>query len=117
MTECPPGCGMCRDPVRLRFRPEDMQGPSGSFAREHWTVTHTGEDDVDGSTVYVVRCAKFDPHGRTCTAYGDRPPICSGYPWYGDDPDPDRRGLNLVCVFQADVRGPILPIVAVTHGR
>lgn len=46
----------------------------------------------DGSTNYVTRfvyrCLKFDEVNRVCTAHDERPPMCSGYPWYGREPDP-----------------------------
>jgi hypothetical protein len=66
--------------------------------------------------VYLVRCAKFDQHARTCTAYDDRPPICSGYPWYDDAPDPGRYSLDPVCAFHADVR-TVLPLTVVNRER
>lgn len=114
MTECAPGCGACCDPVKLRFSVEAMTGPSAPFAREHWTLIEARE--CAEGTEYRVRCDVFDPATRRCTAHADRPPICSGYPWYGAEPDPERgRTLDLVCSFQADVR-TVLPIVQV-NGR
>jgi len=93
-----------------------MEGPSGSFAREHWhEIPELGDYDVNGKYFHAYRCDVFDPHTRTCTAYADRPPICSGYPWYGAQPDRERV-LDPWCAYQADVR-PMLPIVGVTHGR
>jgi hypothetical protein len=50
---------------------------------------------------------------RTCTAHDDRPPICSGYPWYGLLAG--SRWLDPPCSFHADTRVN-LPIVAVRHG-
>lgn len=87
-----------------------MEGPSAPFARKHWTVIEDHPFLPPGSVV-AVRCDAFDTATRACTAYADRPPICSGFPWYGRDPDP-RRPLDHTCAFVADVR-PVLPIVAV----
>jgi hypothetical protein len=89
-----------------------MDGPSAPFAREHWTVIE-GHPLAPGQ-VCAVRCDAFDPATRQCTAYGDRPPICSGFPWYGAPPDPG-RDIDPWCAYMDDVR-PLLPIVAVNHG-
>lgn len=91
-----------------------MTGPSAPFAQQHW---HEIPDysDLAPEQVCAVRCDVFDPDTRTCTAYEDRPPICSGFPWYGAEPDRERL-LDPCCTFNADVR-TMLPIVAVTHGR
>jgi Fe-S-cluster containining protein len=115
MTDCS-RCGACCDPVVLMFKPEDMTGPSGPFAREHWQVIgeRVNRNDDSGRTEYLIECDQFDKATRLCTAHDSRPPICSGYPWYSADPN-----VNLVldptCSFQADVR-TMLPVVEVRHG-
>jgi Fe-S-cluster containining protein len=51
-------------------------------------------------------CDAFDPTTRLCTAHESRPPICSGYPWYGRAPrevDVENRIGSLRCSFWADV--------------
>lgn len=113
MTECPPDCGACCNPVLLSFHPDDMVSASAEFCQQHWHVID--EHPAHPHAQYAVRCDVFDPHTHTCTAYDDRPPICRYYPWYGQEPDPDRF-LDPICAYQADVR-TVLPIVAVTHGR
>lgn len=110
MTECA-RCGVCCDPVILTFRPEEMVGPSASFAQEHWTVTGERERS-DGRREIQVSCDRFDRVTRLCAAHDDRPPICSGYPWYGQPPK-ELRELDPQCSFVADVR-TLLPIVSVT---
>ena len=110
MTRCAPDCGACCDPVLLSFPLESMDGPSAPFARKHWTVIEDHPCLPEGIAV-AVRCDGFNPTTRACTAYENRPPICSGFPWYGKAPDP-QRALNLTCAFIADVR-PVLPLVMV----
>lgn len=53
------------------------------------------------------RCPHFedDPESAEyglCRNYDDRPPMCSGFPWYGRGPDP-RKGLPLDCSFRIDL--------------
>jgi Fe-S-cluster containining protein len=95
------------------FRPEDMNGPSAGFAQEHWQVTaeRPAPEGSPAPVQYLVTCDQFDPETRMCTAHDDRPPICSGYPWYGAEPNPN-RALDPQCSFIADVR-TLLPIVEV----
>lgn len=102
----------------LTFRIADMDGPSAPFARQHWRdVTDEYEltPELAASIKCVARCDAFDPVTRACTAYEDRPPICSGYPWYGKAPNRSKL-LNPACSYHADVR-TMLPLVEVTHGR
>lgn len=112
MTDCA-RCGDCCDPVVLMFKPEDMVGPSGPFAREHWQVVgqRVNRNDSSDRVEYLVECDHFDKTTRLCTAHDSRPPICSGYPWYGAEPNRDRL-LDARCSYQADVR-TLLPIVEV----
>lgn len=106
---------MCCDPVKTHLPPQAMTGPSGPFAREHWTVIEVIEDQGHWP-IYHLRCDRFDSHARRCTAYADRPPICSGYPWYGREPSIERAEvLDLMCAFQADVGRTALPIVRIVR--
>jgi Fe-S-cluster containining protein len=121
MTECS-RCGDCCDPVVFTLSrgqvTADLADPyvAGrarrdlTFIADHWHLIGAHHNIRTGFFTY--RCDKFDPEARLCTAYADRPPICSGFPWYGDEP---RRSLTLSprCSFQADVR-TMLPIIAVT---
>lgn len=114
MTECAQ-CGVCCDPVRLMFHPDEMTGASAEFARDHWAVIgEQARTEANGKVEYLVECDRFDRSTRLCTAHDDRPPICSGYPWYGKEPNALRL-LDPQCSFVADLR-TLLPIVAV-HGR
>lgn len=118
-TQCAPGCGACCNPVIMVMPPEDMNGPSGPFAREHWHVI-SSRDNTNSPTglEYHLRCDQFDPHTRRCGAYAVRPPICANYPGYGHPLEPGHPkadAIPLVCAFQADVRH-VLPLVAI-NGR
>jgi Fe-S-cluster containining protein len=87
-----------------------MDGPSAPFAREHWHEIPDHPDLAPG-LVCAVRCDAFDQDTRTCTAYEDRPPICSGFPWYGETPSREHP-LHPVCSYTADVR-PMLPLTVI----
>jgi Fe-S-cluster containining protein len=105
------GCGDCCDPVTIDvdtldsvLRPE-AAGPDADFIKEHWRKVGQYE------SVYEVQCDMFDRESRTCTAYENRPPVCSGYPWYGREPDGDLV-LNANCSYfwdlPEDMRGSAL---------
>lgn len=72
------------------------------FILDHWSdLHHPGAEDWPGRHAYL--CDAFDPVLRACTAYQDRPPVCSGYPWYGHEPR--ERQLHPACSYNADVPG------------
>lgn len=87
------GCGDCCDPVHLapdvvanvdywRELAEDAwagAAPTGDVA---WVLVHLvdGRPAVDGGVSY--RCDRFDPDARACTAYDERPDMCSKFPAY-----------------------------------
>ena len=50
-------------------------------------------------------CDAFDPLTNLCTAHADRPPVCSGFPWYGKTPSAEGigGGLSSNCSFWADL--------------
>jgi Fe-S-cluster containining protein len=68
-----------------------------NYLNARWIIDHW-HDLGDGDTL----CDAFDPKTRTCLAYDDRPPICSNYPWYGQNPDAHSIA-SLRCSFCADV--------------
>lgn len=114
MTACPANCGACCDPVILAFPLEGLQAhdtPSGRFAAKHWRLRDTQPDD---EYQHHITCDQFDPDTRACLAYENRPPICSGFPWYGREPAAEARNLPNVCAFHDDVPGRrVLPLVEV----
>lgn len=133
MTDCS-RCGDCCDPVILTFDPQQRAAEKLSellfvappwvwhqyeFLRDHWRTIDTVEvvEGDDTVTVYRVECDQFDRESRTCGAHDTRPQVCSGFPWYGREPDddlcePSRASLSPRCSFNADVR-TMLPIVEV----
>lgn len=48
------------------------------------------------------RCAHFDRETKRCTDYHHRPDMCSGYPWYDNEPRPD-AALPPGCSFRDDL--------------
>jgi Fe-S-cluster containining protein len=69
------------------------------FIETHWTVE---ERSLDGQDLRYV-CDRFDAEARLCTAYEQRPPVCTNFPYYGRTaiPAPDR--LPSRCSFAFDV--------------
>jgi Fe-S-cluster containining protein len=72
---------------------------NADFLTSHWTPI---PEDA-GKAMPRFQCSAFDPATRLCTAHDSRPPICSGYPWYGSDERPTRRLWSHRCSFWADV--------------
>lgn len=114
---CTPNCGACCDPVNL---PEDQALKLfGATAHridplevdkilELWEpVGHTPAGKVR------LICAAYDVETRSCTAYDDRPKVCSGFPWYGRGPVEGKLEDSTVCGYVADLGRTVLPIVEV----
>ena len=120
-------CGDCCDPVVMPpdFDPAAVEAEPGSrtaadlaFIRQHWTRRRPRDESDSHWT-----CDHFDPHGRTCAAYEQRPPVCQGFPWYRDGPTAE-RGQRLAhprCSYLLDVppahrpesARPLIPIEVV----
>jgi Fe-S-cluster containining protein len=122
VTACPPSCGACCDPVILGWDPAQVPdaSPNAAFVKAHWTVqaVTTGyRPDGTPADIWHVACDAFDRHTRRCTAYADRPPICSMFPWYLREPAPEAAmGLPNVCAFHDDVPGRrVLPLTVLTR--
>lgn len=128
---CAAGCGACCDPVVLAKTDHDWirhltesgadPGMNGAFISQHW---HSPESyaDADGIVWLRMRCDMFDPARRACTAYGDRPPVCERYPWYGREPNAaDAMFLHRQCSYLAGLppdqrpagARPLIPITPV----
>jgi Fe-S-cluster containining protein len=125
-------CGDCCDPVKIDF---DVWARAVATARRH------GPDDVDPlSTEYwanclflaadcrpvgalngqvLLACAHYDREHQACRAYGRRPPVCSGFPWYGREPGDG--GAEPRCSYWLDVAPadrpegyrPLIPLMAI----
>jgi Fe-S-cluster containining protein len=120
VTECRAGCGDCCDPVHLSvgiwqlltdpemtYDPESPSGRNAAFVQEHWRPVARSDEQM------AVVCDQFDRATRTCRAQGSKPPICSGYPYYGKAPleytDRDTAAETMLerCSFRADFDLPI----------
>lgn len=133
MTECS-SCGSCCDPITLAFTQDDARrmlpteidartrrwiidelvpiSRREGMARSPW-ITHTalpmkgGQYDPGYSQFY--ECRNFDRVTRRCTAYEDRPPVCSGFPHYGKKVLPTNIVIPHWCSFRADIGQPVEP--------
>jgi Fe-S-cluster containining protein len=91
-------CGHCCAPVWLPWPLEQQQqawragvrptSPNWPFIGEHWHV-----EWVEPKGGRIVTCDMFDPDKRICTAGEARPPICSDYPFYGENPVTREAGM------------------------
>lgn len=99
---------LARPPSLAMTRVEQSNYATALFVTEHWTATQVSVSSARWS------CDAFDPDTRLCTAHEARPPVCSGFPWYGQEPTLTKE-LHPRCSFNADVR-TTLPIAAV-NGR
>jgi Fe-S-cluster containining protein len=101
----PPGA---LDPENLRWFREDLAQISRReglrrapyFTSGITTSIHAGEIDVLFTHFY--ECKNFDAETKQCGIYETRPPICSGFPWYGNKPDPT-KAMPPECGFLEDV--------------
>lgn len=124
-------CGLCCtgitmvadfDPVTYDPTPGTDAEIDIAFILKHWTKS-AAEDDPAASDAWPTwSCDKFDPVHALCTAHEDRPPVCSGYPWYGKEPGPERAAkLYNCCSYLADLppgdrpedAWPLIPIEVV----
>lgn len=78
-----------------------------AFIGQHWHDLHTPQSAREAEDEYDAHryaCDAFDPVRRTCTAHSSRPPVCSGYPFYGKPPEPaDADALWHSCAYQHDI--------------
>jgi Fe-S-cluster containining protein len=94
---------------------EHARGSDGIGADEAFIAQHrhpvTAWRSDDGEDKLDLRCDAFDPVTRLCAARESRPPVCRGYPWYGDDPATSGRAGALYpeCSYLADVSPSLRP--------
>lgn len=62
-----------------------------------------GIGKTETEIVYTMfyECRHYDAENRECTNYENRPPMCSGYPWY-DQPVDKNKALPDECEFRLD---------------
>ena len=82
-----------RELAEAWYDPEGTGRANADFITEHWHPLGDGD----------YRCDRFDPDHRTCTAHGDRPPVCSRYPWYDREPSGSDTGPPPQCSYLADL--------------
>jgi Fe-S-cluster containining protein len=123
MGECTKGCGDCCE--RFYIGGNRTQGIAAFRARmtaylaNVRTVGKSRKDIQFMHDNFVsgeqggFTCLKFDRQTRSCTAHNDRPSVCSGFPWYGKEPDKMVLGYGR-CTYITDTGVKLLPIVAVT---
>ena len=129
---CRRGCGRCCDPVILgapmtAYVEQQIAALNAGgatdvdssipFIRDHW-VRRPGlaPDRVNaefGGTAWD--CDRYDPASGECLAHNDRPPVCSGFPWYAHGPNRDRITLDMVCTFHADLGRTVLPLTVLAR--
>jgi len=113
MTDCA-RCGDCCDPVILTHTKRQVReggGPSAPFILANWRRISRAEaarrrpglEAFQGDGYRYYECAAFDPETRLCGARDDRPPVCRGFPWYGQEPNAGRLGSLSRCSFWADI--------------
>lgn len=81
---------------------------NGQWARHDLRMV----DILRGATTDLIafECRHFDKDSRLCTAHDQRPPVCSGFPWY--DRPPLTAGLmppSIRCSYWEDVAVEIRP--------
>lgn len=115
-------CGDCCEIAFLPWTKTDMRRKliEGDFSSEnsqadvkfilkYWTRLNKKEShdrlyEIMGyhtSDKYLYTCQKFNRETRECEAYDERPPVCSNFPWYGNEPD-DGSGLPLKCSYKQE---------------
>jgi Fe-S-cluster containining protein len=95
--ECTPGCGACCEDIVIPYTKtamrealaagvvtDDKSRRDREFILEHWHRVG------GGGTATHWACDRFDTATRLCTAHDDRPPVCSGFPWYSSQPGGER---------------------------
>jgi Fe-S-cluster containining protein len=113
VTECN-GCGDCcrvvtlsadkaamrkirLEPSNRRWIDRDLQRLSGTEARRLLPSLPRS------SSQPYYRCRWFNYETSRCDAYDQRPPICTGFPFYGHEPAAKSLGSRPRCSFWADV--------------
>lgn len=131
MAEHPPAtcsmCGSCCNPVLTDIAPERIEElwtewettppdqlnwtkdnkVNFPFVHAHWTNISRDEavrrnPFLAETNQYLYLCDQYNEVTHECMAHGTRPPICSGYPWYGKRPTRSRL-YNPECSYHSDL--------------
>jgi Fe-S-cluster containining protein len=96
-----------------------------AFIAAHWHEVSEAEalallpEMVDDWCGAYYTCDQFDGERSLCMAHDTRPPICSGFPWYGAEPGTKgmiNRALRR-CGYWADVPRERWPVTVVPMRR
>jgi len=112
-------CGMCCRAIALRYTKKEIAATwsdiNGKFMVKNWVriskkqalknnphVAHLQKLYAEeGSTTYWYAC-KLLKDGL-CSVHENKPPICSGYPWYDQQPDKGEYLYSATCGFKEDI--------------
>lgn len=84
-----------RDRAWRWWNPDGDNRLCADFITAHWKLNDDGR---------TYSCDAFDQVTRLCMAHDERPPVCSGYPWYGTEPDDVHiSALGGQCSYLLDV--------------
>jgi len=88
-------------------RPSARYRADMTFIASHWRPIsaevagainpHLVEEPGPWANYY--QCDAYDPATRRCTVYAERPPVCQGFPWYGEAPRPRNIGNFRACSY------------------
>lgn len=77
-----------------RFRLGSNHRRNAEFITAHW---HPVDDES-------CACDQFSRETRLCMAQDSKPPVCVGYPWYGEAPEVrGASGMPAQCSYLADL--------------
>lgn len=132
MTECG-RCGDCcrvvgldstQDHVRQRVAKRTARGGPGISRQERWVLDELAvisyeealqrlpglalqEQEAPGTVTgrELYRCKNFDETTDLCMVPDDKPPACSGFPWYGQEIPGAPHSMIAYprCTFRADL--------------
>jgi Fe-S-cluster containining protein len=93
------------------YAEQDNPQPSLKFAFENWEPITKEEaykinpylknHNDDGH--YYYSCRQFDPENNKCLVQKDKPPVCSGFPWYGRKPLGYPPTYSVECGYNSDI--------------
>lgn len=96
--------------------------PSYMFVLEHWLEEERQED---GTAIHS--CDRLDAATMMCLAHEDRPPVCSGFPFYGNEVPTDEQigKMHTRCSYALDIAPerrsegarPLIPLMVVHNAE
>lgn len=115
MTECA-RCGRCCEVISLGFSMDALVSGKvipalpydGEFIKKYWKeltpieAWHINPDKTFFPGRHYYKCTKYDKFRHTCTAHKFKPPVCEGFPWYGQAPHNDALYWD-GCAFNRDI--------------